>query len=749
VDRIKIRLLRQQMAQPLEGRRIGPYELGVLLGAGGMGEVYRARDTRLNRVVAIKVLPATMSHDRDSRERFEREARAVAALNHPHICVLHDVGNQDGVDFLVMEHLDGETLAARLSKGPLPMQQAVEFATQVASALDRAHRAGIVHRDLKPGNIMLTETGAKLLDFGLAKMVDADVDVTRTLEGTVLGTAAYMSPEQAQGGTLDARSDVFSFGAVLYEMASGHRAFAGQTTIQVLSSVLRDDPPALPASSPLAGIVRRCLAKEPSQRFQAMADVQRALQQAWASPSKEAPSIAVLPFANMSADPENEFFSDGLAEEILNALTKIERLHVAARSSSFSFKGKNAEVGEIAQRLKVRYVLEGSVRKAGSRVRVTAQLVEASNGYQLWSERYDRQLEDIFDVQDEIARSIVERLKVALGAGEAARLVKVATNNMEAYQQYLKGRAMLYRRGRSVVLALESFQKAVELDPEYAQAWAGVADAYTVLCYSGERAPRATMGRAFEAATKATILDGGSAEAHIALANAALLWERDFEKAGREFREALALNPKYTQARCWYGLFFLQWSVGRLKEGLSEAWRATEDDPLSSYAWTVMSFALATVGRTDEAVRDARIALEYDPASFLAKWELGLAYHWHGQYEDAVATLEPLLPEAAFGWIVIGLVPAYAQTGRLADARRTYDELLARRSVAYVSPFSLAVCASTLGDHDDAIRFCETAIEERDMLFALFHNWLPDFERVRADSRFPDILARFNRGRRV
>jgi serine/threonine protein kinase len=378
------------MTPPLEGRRIGPYELGALLGAGGMGEVYRARDTRLNRVVAIKVLPAGMSNDRDVRERFEREARAVATLNHPHICVLHDVGNQDGLDFLVMEHLEGETLAARLAKGPLATDQALQYAIQVASALDRAHRAGIIHRDLKPGNIMITEVGAKLLDFGLAKVADADVDVTRTMEGAVLGTAAYMSPEQAQGQPLDGRSDVFSFGAVLYEMASGHRAFGGHTTVQVLSSVLRDDPPALPASSPLCGIVRRCLAKEPSQRFQAMAEVERALQQAWVSPVKEAPSIAVLPFANMSADPENEFFSDGLAEEILNALTKIEGLHVAARSSSFSFKGKSADVGEIAQRLKVRHVLEGSVRKAGSRIRVTAQLVEASNGYQLWSERYDR-----------------------------------------------------------------------------------------------------------------------------------------------------------------------------------------------------------------------------------------------------------------------------------------------------------------------------------------------------------------------
>jgi serine/threonine protein kinase/Tfp pilus assembly protein PilF len=737
------------MTLPLEGRRIGPYEITARIGAGGMGEVYLARDTRLDRAVAIKVLPPSVSDDRRSRDRLEREARAVATLNHPNICTLHDVGNHEGVDFLVMEHLEGETLAARIAKGPLTTDTAVEYALQIASALDRAHRSGILHRDLKPGNIMLTELGAKLLDFGLAKMLDAAVDVTRTAEGVIVGTAAYMSPEQAQGMPLDARSDVFSFGAVLYEMASGQRAFGGDTTAQVLTAVLRDNPVPLPAFSPLATIVGRCIAKQPSQRFQAMSDVLRALQQAWTSPVNEAPSIAVLPFANMSADPENEYFSDGLAEEIINALTKIDGLHVAARSSSFSFKGKAAEVGEVAQRLKVRHVLEGSVRKAGARVRVTAQLVDASNGYQLWSERYDRQLEDIFDVQDDIARSIVERLKVAFGTGDSERLVKVTTNNIEAYQHYLKGRAMLYRRGRWVALALDSFTKAVELDETYAQAWAGVADAYTVLCYGGDSKPSQTMPSALEAATRATTIDAASAEAHNALAIAALLWERDFEKAGREFREALALNPKYVQARCWYGLFFLQWSVGRLRDGLSEAQRAIEDDPLSSYAWTVWSFALATVQRFDEAVRAAHTALEHDPVSFLAQWELGLAYHWNRQYDKAIATLEPLWTQTGHGWIIVGLVPAYVGTGRIDDARRVFEGLRDRATETYVPAFNLALCASALGDHEEALAFCEASIEAHDMLFALFHRWLPDFDAVRNDRRFPDIVARFNARRRT
>jgi TolB-like protein/Flp pilus assembly protein TadD len=451
----------------------------------------------------------------------------------------------------------------------------------------------------------------------------------------------------------------------------------------------------------------------------------------------------------MSADQENEYFSDGLAEEIINALTKLDGLHVAARSSSFSFKGKNAEVGEVARRLKVRHVLEGSVRKAGSRVRVTAQLVDAANGYQLWSERYDRQLEDIFDVQDEIARSIVERLKVAFSASDIERLVKVTTNNVDAYQHYLKGRAMLYRRGRWVAPALESFKKAVTLDPGYAQAWAGVADAYTVLCYGGDSNPSETMPLALDAATRATTMDAASAEAHNALATAALLWERDFEKAGRQFREALALSPKYIQARCWYGLFFLQWSVGRLKEGLAEAWRAIEDDPLSSYAWTVWSFALASVQRSDEAVRAAEMALEHDPVSFLAQWELGLAYHWNQQYEKAIQTLEPLWAQTGHGWIVIGLVPAYVRVGQTDAARRVFEGLLDRARHTYVPAFVLAISASLLGDHESAIAFCERSIEAHDMLFALFHRWLPDFDPVRTDPRFPDIVARFNARRRA
>ncbi|MCA1562381.1 MAG: protein kinase [Acidobacteria bacterium] len=722
----------------MEGKRIGPYQLMTRIGAGGMGEVYKARDTRLDRTVAVKVLSAHGAHDSQARERFEREARAVAALNHPHICTLYDIGSADDVDFLVMEYVDGSTL-----RGPMSGAEALRLALQIASALAAAHRHGILHRDIKPGNVMTTASGVKLLDFGLAKSMHAEADVTFTSEGTVLGTVAYMSPEQAQGCHLDARSDIFSFGAVLYEMVSGNRAFGGTTPPQVLSAILRDDPPPLWPSSPLEPIIGKCLAKHPGERFQDMEEVIHALELVGVAPRQQAPSIAVLPFTSMSADADNEYFSDGIAEEIINALTQLEGLRVVARTSSFSFKGKPVDIGEIARRLNVRHLLQGSVRRAAGRVRVTAQLVDAAHGFQIWSERFDRELADIFDVQDEIARAIVRRLKVEFAIADAARLVKVPTTNMEAYQAYLKGRAMLYRRGPWIAPALESFKKAVELDQDYAQAWAGLADAYTVLCYSGHDRPDRVMPEALGAAMRALEIDPGSPEAHNALACASLLWERDFNRAEREFLHALAVNPKYIQARCWYGLFFLQWTAARHDEGIAQVWQAFEADPLSAYVATVVSFALGTVGRAEEALGYAKTAVEQDPQSFLGRWELAIAYHWNEQYEDALAVLETLWAESPSTWVAMRIVPTYAKVGRVDKARAIYDELLARRDHAYVPPFVLAACEAGLGDHEAAIASCLAAVEARDVLLGLF-SWLPDLEPLRADPRFTRLMQRFN-----
>ncbi len=405
------------------GSRIGPYEVTSRLGAGGMGEVWKARDMRLQRDVAVKVLPQAFATDADRIRRFQQEARAVAALNHPNICQIHDVGP----DYIVLEYVEGSPLC-----GPLPDADARRLALQVASALEAAHKCGLLHRDLKPANVLVTTDGrAKLLDFGIAKLVTTD-DLTRTAEGEVVGTAPYMSPEQVQGKTLDARSDVFSFGAVLYELLSGERAFGGESSADVLSAVLRDTPRPL-AASPLSRIAGRCLEKDASHRYQTMAEVRAALEDVTRAPQEAEPSIAVLPFENLSADKDNEYFGDGLAEEIINALTRIPGLKVIARTSAFAFKGKHEDIRRIASALGVTTVLEGSVRKAGSRIRVTAQLITAADGSHLWSERYDRELADVFAVQDEIAAAITQALHVKLSPRRRH------TPSLPAYEQVLEG----------------------------------------------------------------------------------------------------------------------------------------------------------------------------------------------------------------------------------------------------------------------------------------------------------------------
>ena len=451
------------------GTRVGPYEILALLGSGGMGEVYKATDTRLGRTVAIKFLKSAYT------DRLDREARAIAALNHPHICTIHDVGP----DYLVMEFLDGAPLSA-----PIPHENAVRLALQIAAALEAAHAKGIIHRDLKPGNIFVTPSGVKLLDFGLAKLKTgfdgSDITQSITEAGTIIGTAAYMSPEQAEAKELDARSDIFSFGLVFYEMLSGQRAFVADTGIGVMAAIIRDEPRPLRAAPEIERVIMRCLRKSPSDRFQSMSEVREALEQMPSKPAEEKPSIAVLPFANMSADKENEYFSDGLAEEILNSLVRIPGLKVTARTSSFAFRGKEQDIRGIAEALNVRTILEGSVRRSGNRVRVTAQLINATDGYHLWSERYDREMTDVFAVQDEIAAAIAGALKVKF-SGEAEP-AHGHTPNLPAYEACLKGRHYQFKgtpeewnRGR------EYFEQAIALDPQYADPHAHLASHYFLL----------------------------------------------------------------------------------------------------------------------------------------------------------------------------------------------------------------------------------------------------------------------------
>jgi TolB-like protein/tRNA A-37 threonylcarbamoyl transferase component Bud32/cytochrome c-type biogenesis protein CcmH/NrfG len=761
------------MAPSMIGRTLSHYRILGQLGTGGMSEVYLAEDTRLKRKVALKVLPPDLASNPIRLARFQREAEALASLSHPNIVTIYSVEDVDGVHFITMERVEGEPLSRQIPSDGMDIGRFFDLAVPLVDAVAAAHERGITHRDLKPANVMVGVDGrVHVLDFGLAKIggetpSDATADtvaVQHTREGTILGTVPFMSPEQVQGLPVDERTDIFSLGVMFYQMLAGHPPFAGATQAALVSSILRDDP--APVSTVRTGVpdalnrvVLRCLEKPRERRHQrardllgdlksARRDIESGIHRVSTAAEGGEQAIAVLAFQNMSGDPENEFFGDGIGEEIINALAQVDGLRVAARTSSFSFKGKAVEVSEIAKRLNVRHVLEGSVRKAGNRVRITAQLVEASSGYQLWSERYDRQMEDIFDVQDDIARTIVGRLKVALATEPSERLVKAATSNMEAYQLYLKGRGMLYKRGKWIALALDAFKRAVELDPGYAPAWAGLADAYMPLGYYGLAPSHETMPRALEAARRALDADPDCAEAHCALAGTALMWERQLDLAEREFQRAIALNPTYTQARCWYGLFFLQWTEGRLDAGVREIRRALDGDPFSSYATAVYAWALTTARRHSEAVVEAQLAVQRDPESFAAHIVLGHAYRHAGRYEDAVATYEAMMPVWGRNtWVVAMLALTYGYWGRPDEAAPLHQELLARRASQYVQPVMLAVSASGAGDMEAAIGFCREAADVRDPLFSLFYLNYQDFDAVRADPRFADIVARFNQPR--
>ena len=570
------------------GTHLGPYEILSAIGAGGMGEVWKARDTRLGRIVAIKQLMAP------NADRFDKEARAIAALNHPHICQVYDVGP----DYLVLEYIEGHPI-----RGPLPADEALRLAMQIAGALEGAHSKGILHRDLKPANIMVTEGGsAKLLDFGLAKLMDADADVTRTVDGTVLGTAAYMAPEQAEGKPLDARSDVFSFGAVLYQMLSGARAFPGTTTIQVWNAVLRDDPSPLQALPVLDRLVRRCLAKQPGQRFQTMTDVRLGLEQAAreiSAPSREQhASIAVLPFANMSRDPDDEYFSDGLAEQLMNLLAHVPNLKVTARTSAFAFRGKEQDIRRIAETLGVSNVLEGSVRRAGSRIRVTAQLISAEDGCHLWSERYDRELTDVFAIQDEIAQSIASALQVKLISNPARH-----TPNFPAYEALLKAR----HHSRTYLpeahaRAKEYCEQAIALDPEYAAPHALLGFNYLIAStHTGRPIPEVAPLIRREA-RRALELDPLETDPHFLLGAVAGAHDYNWPEAAREFRLALASPSAPAEAHWAYAGLYLS-TFGRFEESAAEMRRAVEQDPLSIIWRGILMAHLVCAGKYEEALK--------------------------------------------------------------------------------------------------------------------------------------------------
>ncbi len=761
------------MTLPL-GTRIGTYEIVSALGAGGMGEVYRAHDTRLGRDVAIKVLSEAMAKDPEALARFTREAHAVAALNHPHIVTIFSIEKAGGVHFMTMELVEGRTLDRMIPTGGVSMAQFFDIAIPLADALSAAHRKHLIHRDLKPLNVMVTDEGrVKVLDFGLARAVDADVlrpgdDLTYlglTQAGTIVGTMPYMSPEQIEAKPLDHRTDLFSLGIMLYELATGERPFRGDSSPALLSSIMKDHPgPAGERRADVPGeisrLIGRCLEKQPRDRIQTATEILaelRAQRRTWESgahravrpaapdmtprPAERVASIAVLPFADMSAAKDQDWFCDGIAEEILNALTPLKGLRVAARTSAFSFKGKSDDLRTIGEKLNVTTVLEGSVRRAGDRVRITVQLSDVANGFQRWSERYDRELKDIFDVQDEIAKAIAERLRVTLAGGKDDRLVEKATTNVEAYQLYLKGRALLSQRGASIPTALDLFNKAVELDAGYSQAWAGIADAFTVMAYMGMVRRSESKPQAIAAATRSIELDPASAAGHSALACAALLFENNLAVARQEFEQALELNPSYVQGRCWYALFYLQWARGEYEQGIAEARRAVESDPLSAYVTMILAASLYTADQLEEAIKTGRLAVERDPESFVARWQLGASLGLAGQFVESASTLEAAAAMSArHPLFLTSLAFTFARWGKSAEAAGLHRELVDRAARGYVPLTFLALTAEAAGQHEEAMAFARRAWDEREPPFMLFSRHMPEYRTLRSDPRFAAIL---------
>jgi serine/threonine protein kinase/tetratricopeptide (TPR) repeat protein len=727
------------------GKTISHYNILEKIGEGGMGVVYRAGDTKLKREVALKFLPKELTKVEEAKQRFIQEAQAAAALDHPNICTVYEIDEIEGQTFISMACIKGQSLKEKMAKGPLDIANASDIASQVATGLKEAHKKGIIHRDIKPANIMITEDGqAKIMDFGLAKL-EWGVDLTKT--ATVMGTVAYMSPEQAKGEEVDQRTDIWSWGAMMYEMLTGILPFKSHPFQAALYSIIHDNPKPIKSMREevpkgLARIVEKCLEKDPRKRYEnmnaLMVDLRSIGSQA-ISTDTDKPSIAVLPFVNMSADPENEYFSDGLAEDLINALTKIKDLHVVARTSSFAFKGEKADIREIGQKLNVENLLEGSVRKVGNRVRITAQLIKVADGYHLWSERYDRHMEDVFAIQDEITENIMSELMMALDVhGEPAGEHRPA--NLEAYDLYLKGRYHLNRF--AIDKAFSYYKKSIDEDPGYAPAFAAVAEAYTLLSVGFDILPgKDTMPQAREAAQKALELDPDMAEAYVSLGLVSTFYDWNRKDTKRYFRKALELNPNAAAAHQWYE-FLWTYMEADFDKARSHLERAQELDPLNIMIKLRMGYVFLFAGDLDRAERQFKEIVDLEPGYSPGHLSLMNVYGVKGRYEEALRAGEKALAiSPPFVAYTGGLGHLYAVAGKKEKAYQFLTDLQERSARGYVSSFWVAAIYLGLSDFDSTFEWLEKAYRERDSNL-IYVTVVPFFDPVRSDPRYKQLLIK-------